>query len=246
MNKQKTGHVTNSAGNELATNRYDSFGKLVAQTGSLPFASTYTYTGREWDAEAGLYYYRARYYDPAVGRFISEDPIGFAGCLNFYAYVENNPVNFIDPSGQLAFFYHGWITYSEARNSGYGVLSSLNIAANVMAVDSNFFNPGTQGTNWEATRQHAMAGEGEIAHSIYQTPQQAMAATNAYIQENFNSGNYAAAIHAAQDLVTPAHAGQEWRSFGLNWETVRHIWGDIFPSKGTLSQARQNTRDCLR
>ncbi len=91
--------VTNGAGEELATNRYDSFGKLVAQTGSLPFASTYTYTGREWDAEAGLYYYRARYYDPSLGRFISEDPIGFAGGMNFYAYVENNPLKWVDPWG---------------------------------------------------------------------------------------------------------------------------------------------------
>ena len=93
--------VTNGAGKEVATNRYDSFGKLVAQTGSLPFASTYTYTGREWDAEAGLYYYRARYYDPSLGRFISEDPIGFAGGTNFYAYVENNPLKWVDPWGLI-------------------------------------------------------------------------------------------------------------------------------------------------
>jgi RHS repeat-associated protein len=48
-------------------------------------------------------YYRARYYDPKVGRFISEDPIGFNGGMNFYAYVEDNPVNFVDPDGLLPF-----------------------------------------------------------------------------------------------------------------------------------------------
>ncbi len=48
---------------------------------------------------AGLYYYRARYYDPEIGRFLSEDPLGFGAGINFYAYVENNPVNFNDPSG---------------------------------------------------------------------------------------------------------------------------------------------------
>jgi RHS repeat-associated protein len=57
------------------------------------------YTGREWDPETGLYYYRARYYDPKAGRFISEDPIGFGGGVNFYGYVENSPVDLIDPSG---------------------------------------------------------------------------------------------------------------------------------------------------
>jgi len=48
----------------------------------------------------GLYYYRARYYDPSIGRFISSDPIEFqAGDFNFYRYVGNDPVNFVDPSG---------------------------------------------------------------------------------------------------------------------------------------------------
>jgi len=57
------------------------------------------FTGREWDPETGLYYYRARYYDPKIGRFISEDPIGFAAGTNFYNYVENNPVRYTDPYG---------------------------------------------------------------------------------------------------------------------------------------------------
>jgi RHS repeat-associated protein len=59
-------------------------------------------TGREWDKETGLYYYRARYYDPMEGRFISKDPISFKGKdkdANLYEYTENNPVNFTDPSG---------------------------------------------------------------------------------------------------------------------------------------------------
>jgi len=63
----------------------------------------YGYTGREWDKELGLYYYRARYYDPKGGRFISKDPIGFAGGdVNLYRYVSNNPVNATDPSGLMS------------------------------------------------------------------------------------------------------------------------------------------------
>lgn len=52
------------------------------------------------DPETGLYYYRARYYDPKWGRFISEDPIRFAGGMNFYAYAENNPVTYTYPFGE--------------------------------------------------------------------------------------------------------------------------------------------------
>ncbi len=62
-------------------------------------AQPYHFTGREWDAEAGLYQYRARWYDPELGRFLSEDPIGLAGGINGYAYAENDPVNHNDPSG---------------------------------------------------------------------------------------------------------------------------------------------------
>src|SRR6185437_10933981 len=80
---------------------YDSFGKLTATNGSL--TNPFRYTGREFDSETGLYYYRARYYDPTTGRFLSEDPIEFKGGINFYTYVGNNAPNLTDPEGNLGF-----------------------------------------------------------------------------------------------------------------------------------------------
>jgi RHS repeat-associated protein len=78
---------------------YDSYGRVISQTNpAVEFR--YGYTGREQDNETGLDYYRARYYDAGVGRFVSEDPIGFsAGDANLYRYVGNSPVNATDPSG---------------------------------------------------------------------------------------------------------------------------------------------------
>src|SRR5436305_10884532 len=76
---------------------YDAFGNLGSSTGS--FAQSFRYTGREWDSEAGLYYYRARYYDPTIGRFISEDPIRFTAGIDFYTYAGDNPVAYSDPTG---------------------------------------------------------------------------------------------------------------------------------------------------
>lgn len=67
-------------------------------------ANTLQFRGRESDG-TGLYYYRARYYDPRVGRFASEDPIGFAGGDNVYAYVDNRPLDLSDPSGLSAYLY---------------------------------------------------------------------------------------------------------------------------------------------
>jgi RHS repeat-associated protein len=62
----------------------------------------YGFTGREHDREAGLIYYRARWYDPQMGRFISEDPVEFRGGINWYAYVRNSPVRLRDPLGLAA------------------------------------------------------------------------------------------------------------------------------------------------
>jgi RHS repeat-associated protein len=91
-------HITDAAGNIVQSYVYSAFGEIVDQGGNLP--NPYTYTSREYDPESGLYYYRARYYDAEVGRFLQTDPIGFTGGdVNLYAYVQNNPINRIDPLG---------------------------------------------------------------------------------------------------------------------------------------------------
>lgn len=78
---------------------YEPFG-FVSQTGAAS-TSSYKFTGREDDG-TGLFYYRARYYSPRLGRFISEDPIGFSGDdVNFYVYAKNNPGLLIDPLGEV-------------------------------------------------------------------------------------------------------------------------------------------------
>lgn len=72
------------------------WGVAVQDTG---LAVRFRMAGQEYDWETGLYYMRARYYDPKLGRFLSEDPLGVAGGLNLYAYANNDPVNWSDPSG---------------------------------------------------------------------------------------------------------------------------------------------------
>jgi RHS repeat-associated protein len=75
----------------------------------------FRYTARESDTETGLYYYRARYYDPAPGRFISEDRARFGGGFNFYAYVKNDPIDFIDPTGLKCWQSSPWAEIPSLR-----------------------------------------------------------------------------------------------------------------------------------
>jgi RHS repeat-associated protein len=78
---------------------YEPFGATTA-TGTIS-TNSFQYTGRENDG-TGLYYYRARYYNPTLRRFISHDPLEFeTGDPNLYAYVGNDPVSFIDPTGEF-------------------------------------------------------------------------------------------------------------------------------------------------
>jgi RHS repeat-associated protein len=79
--------------------QYDTFGQLTSQTNTSQ-TPWFGYTGREWDTATGLTYYRARWYDPRAGRFISEDPLSFAaGDVNLNRYVGNGATLWVDPSG---------------------------------------------------------------------------------------------------------------------------------------------------
>jgi RHS repeat-associated protein len=89
--------LSNASGALAQTYTYDSFGNQTASSGSL--TNSFRFIGRELDSESMLYFMRARYFDPASGRFLSEDPIMFLGGHDFYVYVNNAPVTFIDPFG---------------------------------------------------------------------------------------------------------------------------------------------------
>ncbi|MGH8006877.1 MAG: RHS repeat-associated core domain-containing protein, partial [Candidatus Binatia bacterium] len=102
--------LTDSAGQPQTEYTYAPFGNTTV-TG-VASTNPFQFTGRENDGLTGLYYYRARYYHPILQRFISEDPIGFAGGdVNLYAYAFNNPVNFTDPTGENPFLILGVLFY---------------------------------------------------------------------------------------------------------------------------------------
>jgi RHS repeat-associated protein len=93
-------YVLDNQGNIINEITYNAFGRITNESNpAVDFR--FGYTGREFDEETGLYYYRSRYYDATVGRFVSEDAIGFeGGDSNLYRYVGNSPLNYTDPYGE--------------------------------------------------------------------------------------------------------------------------------------------------
>jgi len=96
--------ATNSSGALVTSLAYGPFGETSSLAG-VPAG----YTGQRFDAETGLYYYKARYYSPTIGRFLQPDPIGYADGMNLYSYVGNSPVTLMDPLGLLQFWSVGGI-----------------------------------------------------------------------------------------------------------------------------------------
>jgi len=110
--------LSSSPGTLSATYSYDSYGDLTASTGTI--TNPFRYTGREFDSETGLYYYRARYFDQSTGRFLSEDPLGFSSDSNFYPYAFNNPIAYTDPSGKSAGTAVGLAGAGTGVGAGFG------------------------------------------------------------------------------------------------------------------------------
>jgi RHS repeat-associated protein len=89
--------LVDSAGTVGNSYRYSPWGQLEDSTEIV--ANTLRFAGREYDTVNGHYYNRARFYDPHLGRFLSEDPIGTAGGINLYAFASSDPISFRDPFG---------------------------------------------------------------------------------------------------------------------------------------------------
>lgn len=95
--------TSDSTGAKLAINTYDEYGNPAAAN-----SGRYGYTGQAWLPSVTLWYYKARVYEPQLGRFLQPDPIGYVDTPNLYAYVLNDPVNLVDPLGLDVINCFGW------------------------------------------------------------------------------------------------------------------------------------------
>lgn len=120
--------ITDQSGKLVEEYKYDEFGKAYIRNSKnekfrefkkSEIGNVRLFTGREYDREIGLYYYRARFYSVELGRFISRDPIGTADNVNLYSYVGNNPLKYIDPMGREKKFVSAYDNYSQLKSEIY-------------------------------------------------------------------------------------------------------------------------------
>jgi RHS repeat-associated protein len=112
--------LTDSSGNVSSSANYDSFGNTTRN-----LSTRYQFTGREFDNFTGFTFYRTRWYDGRIGRFVSEDPIGLnGGDINVFGYVKSNPINFKDPLGLVSNpFYAGCVATYTTLGAGVGFVA---------------------------------------------------------------------------------------------------------------------------
>ena len=153
--------VFDSFGNRLSETDYNTSGAVIPSSDPAAVDELFGYTGREWDSDVKLQYNRVRWYDPAQGRWLSQDPIGFAaGDVNWYRYVGNQPTVYRDPSGELwSLILTGgfavWDTAMVATGQISGKEYAVRMAVNGVAFAADVASAGMGGglAGWRLVRQ---------------------------------------------------------------------------------------------
>jgi RHS repeat-associated protein len=231
--------LTNGSGAIANSYTYDSFGKLIASSGTV--TNPLQYAGRDLDVETGLHFYRARYYDSSSGRFLSEDPMGFYGGINFYVYAHNSANNLRDPRGLWDTPTHNNLFWNALKPCG---VSDQDIYR--MQEASTDFD-GLEGQMPWNSYKHSMKYP-------FQNSEKALKARDEFIQNSLTDAfafydqggdwqtSFAQAAHTAMDSTSPVHI--------RNGEPLAWPWGFNMFQHGDSPFTKENwgnmTPDLMR
>ncbi|MGI6347008.1 MAG: RHS repeat-associated core domain-containing protein [Limisphaerales bacterium] len=155
--------LANSSGSIVESYVYDAYGNVTIRNGSgtvIPtsaYGNRFLFQGREYDYTTQLYHFRARWYDPETGRWLSNDPNGISGGLNLYAFCSNDPVNYVDPRGEAEI----WIS---RRSTFFYKYISTHMSINIGNPNGKFYRYSLSGVtkHWYNYAQIIILGPGEV------------------------------------------------------------------------------------
>jgi RHS repeat-associated protein len=157
--------LTDGSGQLVASYVYDSFGNLTASTGTV--TNPFQYTGREFDSETGLYYYRARYYDLTTGRFLSEDSIRFDAGTNLYLYVSNRPTFFLDQFGLSSLIFNPSTGTLTVVNGAGATVANFPAGNNTTSSSRGAWQPGTYEYGYHRTHPDDGPNSAFGSHGVF-------------------------------------------------------------------------------
>ncbi|XOV78006.1 MAG: RHS repeat domain-containing protein [Aestuariibacter sp.] len=216
LGKKLIAKITEEDVKQGSRRHYEPYGETVEDP-----SDDVGFTGHKFDTDLELSYMQARYYDPVIGRFYSNDPVGFKNVYNFnrYAYANNNPYKYIDPDGQFSTSAHNHLINLLGERRGWTATQTQAVRHGSKYAD-NFFR-GKQ----SASQSHIHAMTSDVNTDIAATKELA----EGYIQDKMDKAaalmstneysayhNIGQALHTVMDNMSPAHEGfQKWDSSQL-------------------------------
>lgn len=183
--------LTDTNGQIVEAYSYDAYGRtrIYATNGTeltrSAVGNRFAWQGREVDWSTGLYYFRARYYDPIMGRWLSVDPIGISGGLNLYEFCGSDPINMVDPDGENAIeAYDYWsdVAVSGFDQGGFGGYAQA-AGASLMQAFIDFWGARSLENNASLSGQYSTSDECQgkaWKHGLYAAGQVALSAASAF------------------------------------------------------------------
>src|SRR5262249_31867815 len=231
--------VLNTAGAVLESYRYDAFGapsffdaagRSISESG---IGNSFLFTGREWDQAFGLYEYRARGYDPDLGRFLSEDPKAFdVGDYNLYRYCDNDPLDQTDPMG-LYGMGSGWTLDQWKQFNSAQQAAAIRAEAAAARIDQALANP--KGDKPTTKAFEKVFGKGSATAENMSRVSQTLKGMVTALRDDGSHGYVANAISANEAFRQTGRAD----TFGLGTVNGTTIWANVghgaFSNQSALS-----------